>query len=94
MIRRAAFGAAGQPRRRCIDFTLERPVGTILYEWTLIVDGYNTGDIIYNGPTGDIPPDMTTTSTTESTTTTTPATTATTEPTAAPAGTVRPRFTG
>lgn len=34
-----------------LDFTLERPVGTILYAWTLVVDGCNTGNIIYNGLT-------------------------------------------
>jgi hypothetical protein len=77
-----------------IDFLLERPLGTILYEWTLIVDGCNTGAIIYNGPTGAIPPDTTTTQSTETTVTTSPSTSATPEPTAAPASSVRPRFTG
>lgn len=36
-----------------LDFTLERPVGTVLYAWTLIVDGCNTGNIIYNGASSD-----------------------------------------
>lgn len=40
---------AGTPLR--IDFTLERPVGTVLYAWTLAVDGCNTGAITYNGLT-------------------------------------------
>lgn len=44
---------AGQEMR--LDFTLERPVGTILYAWTLIVDGCNTGNIRYNGPTSGVP---------------------------------------
>ena len=34
-----------------IDFTLERPVGTVLDAWTLNVSGCNTGTITYNGPT-------------------------------------------
>ncbi|MCK6577944.1 MAG: hypothetical protein L6Q98_07545 [Anaerolineae bacterium] len=34
-----------------LDFSLERPIGTVLYEWTLIVDGCDTGNILYNGPT-------------------------------------------
>jgi len=32
-----------------LDFTLERPVGTVLYAWRLVVDGCNTGNIISNG---------------------------------------------
>jgi hypothetical protein len=32
-----------------VDFTLERPKGAILYAWRLIVDGCNTGNILYNG---------------------------------------------
>ncbi len=40
---------AGQTMR--LDFTLERPVGTVLYAWTLVVDGCDTGNILYNGPT-------------------------------------------
>jgi hypothetical protein len=32
-----------------LDFTLERPIGTPLYAWTLIVDGCDTGNILYNG---------------------------------------------
>ena len=35
-----------------LDFYLERPIGTVLYAWTLIVDGCDTGNIIFNGPTG------------------------------------------
>jgi hypothetical protein len=38
-----------------LDFTLERPVGSILYAWTLIVDGCNTGNIIHNGPVLVVP---------------------------------------
>jgi hypothetical protein len=40
---------SGQQMR--LDFTLERPVGTTLYAWTLVVDGCDTGNILYNGPT-------------------------------------------
>ena len=40
---------SGQQMR--LDFTLEQPMGTILYRWTLIVDGCNTGAIIFNGVT-------------------------------------------
>ena len=38
---------AGQTMQ--LDFTLERPVGTILYTWRLIVDGCDTGNIQFNG---------------------------------------------
>jgi hypothetical protein len=38
---------AGQEMR--LDFTLERPKGTVLYSWLLIVTGCDTGNIIYNG---------------------------------------------
>ena len=34
-----------------LDYTLERPVGTTLYAWTLVVDGCDTGNILFNGPT-------------------------------------------
>jgi hypothetical protein len=34
-----------------MDFSLERPVGTILYRWSLVVDGCNTGNILYNALT-------------------------------------------
>jgi len=37
-----------------IDFTVERPKGTVLYAWTLIVDGCDTGNISYNGLTSPI----------------------------------------
>ena len=40
---------SGQQMR--LDFTLERPVGTTLYAWTLVVDGCDTGNILFNGPT-------------------------------------------
>jgi hypothetical protein len=40
---------AGQEMR--LDFLLERPIGNVLYSWTLIVDGCDTGNIIYNGLT-------------------------------------------
>lgn len=33
-----------------IDFTIERPVGTVLYAWRLVVHGCNTGTVLYNGP--------------------------------------------
>lgn len=39
---------SGQQMR--LDFTLERPVGTPLYAWTLVVDGCDTGNILFNGP--------------------------------------------
>lgn len=45
---------AGQEMR--LDFRLERPVGTVLYEWTLIVDGCDTGNILYNGLTAGLIP--------------------------------------
>ncbi len=38
---------AGQEMR--LDFYLERPVGTILYAWQLVVDGCDTGNILFNG---------------------------------------------
>lgn len=44
---------AGQEMR--LDFTLERPKGTALYQWTLIVDGCDTGGILYNGPLNAVP---------------------------------------
>lgn len=43
---------SGFPMR--LDFTLERPKGTILFSWTLLVDGCSTGTILYNGPTAGI----------------------------------------
>lgn len=33
-----------------LDFSLERPVGNILYRWRLVVDGCDTGNILANGP--------------------------------------------
>jgi hypothetical protein len=34
-----------------LDFTLERPKGgSVFYTWRLIVDGCDTGNILYNGP--------------------------------------------
>ncbi len=42
---------SGQQMR--LDFTLERPVGTVLYSWALVVDGCDTGNILFNGaPSG------------------------------------------
>ena len=35
-----------------LDFTLERPIGTILFRWQLVVDGCDTGNIIFNGIPG------------------------------------------
>lgn len=37
---------AGQPLQ--LDLTLERPAGTVLYRWRLVVDGCDTGNIILN----------------------------------------------
>jgi hypothetical protein len=43
-----------QNRQLRMDFTLERPVGTILYSWSTVVTSCNQGAIIYNGlPTDD-----------------------------------------
>ena len=42
-----------------VDLTLERPMGTVLYAWTLVVDGCNTGQIRYNGLTSAIGPTVT-----------------------------------
>ena len=36
-------------RQLRIDFTLERPKGTILHSWRTVVDGCNTGNLLYNG---------------------------------------------
>jgi hypothetical protein len=36
-------------RQLRIDFTLERPKGTILHSWRIVVDGCNTGNLLYNG---------------------------------------------
>ncbi|HSS68755.1 MAG TPA: hypothetical protein VLK34_09415 [Nocardioidaceae bacterium] len=33
------------------DFRLERPKGTVLYSWSLAIDGCHTGNILYDGPT-------------------------------------------
>ncbi len=33
-----------------INFTVERPKGTVLDAWVLNLDGCNTGNITYNGP--------------------------------------------
>jgi len=41
-----------------LDFTLERPIGAGLYAWTLIVDGCDTGNIIYNGETSGLAPSI------------------------------------
>lgn len=41
---------AGQ--QMTLDFTLERPMGTVLYSWQLVVDGCDTGNIIFNGAPG------------------------------------------
>ena len=39
----------GRPMR--LDFTLERPKGTVLHAWTLKVDGCDTANIVSNGVT-------------------------------------------
>lgn len=45
-----------------INFTLERPVGTVLWDWTTVVDACNTGTMLYNGRTSaDVDQDMVTT---------------------------------
>lgn len=45
-----------------INVTLERPVGTVLFDWTTVVDACNTGTILYNGRTSvDVDQDMVTT---------------------------------
>jgi hypothetical protein len=78
-----------------IDLTLEQPIGTILYEWTLIVDGCDTGEILHNGPTGDIPVPTTTTTESPTTTALTTVTAAAVQPAAAPSAVAaEPRFTG
>lgn len=41
-----------------LDFTLERPIGAALYAWTLIVDGCDTGNILYNGETSGLAPSI------------------------------------
>ena len=38
---------SGQQMR--LDFTVERPIGTVLYSWQLEVDGCDTGNVLYNG---------------------------------------------
>jgi hypothetical protein len=41
-------------KRLRVDFTLERPKGgPVLYRWTLVVDGCNTGNVLYNAKTSD-----------------------------------------
>ena len=42
-----------QNKQLRIDFTLERPLGTVLYAWTTVVDACNTGVILYNRLTSD-----------------------------------------
>ncbi|MEP7293775.1 MAG: hypothetical protein ABI835_18450 [Chloroflexota bacterium] len=34
-----------------VDFYLERPLGTVLYAWTNVVDGCDTGNSLFNGLT-------------------------------------------
>ena len=38
-----------------MDFTLERPLGTVLYAWTTVVSSCNAGAIQYNGTTATLP---------------------------------------
>jgi hypothetical protein len=46
-------------KRMRIDFTLERPKGTVLFSWRLIVDGCNTGRVLYNDqPAADTDGDL------------------------------------
>lgn len=40
-----------QNKQMRLQFTLERPTGTILYDWTLVVDGCNSGNVLFNGLT-------------------------------------------
>ena len=37
-----------QNKQLHLQFTLERPKGTVLHDWTLVVDGCNTGNVLYN----------------------------------------------
>ncbi|MBI5957849.1 MAG: hypothetical protein HY866_03880 [Chloroflexi bacterium] len=54
------YGAVSNPgtypipsgQQMTLDFTLERPIGTILYAWRLVVDGCDTGNIISNAAVG------------------------------------------
>lgn len=39
-----------------LDFSLERPIGASLYRWRLVVDGCDTGNILFNGPIGNPAP--------------------------------------
>jgi hypothetical protein len=56
-----SYGAVPNPgtwpmpanRQLRIDFTLERPTGTILHAWTTVADGCNTGALEYNRLTSD-----------------------------------------
>jgi hypothetical protein len=34
-----------------IDFRLERPLGNVVYGWALVLDGCDTGNILFNGQT-------------------------------------------
>jgi hypothetical protein len=78
-----------------VDFTLEDPIGTAFYSWTVIFDSCNEGNVLYNGPTSDIPvPTTTTTATTPSVAPTTAAAAAPVAAAAAPAVRAEPRFTG
>jgi hypothetical protein len=36
-----------------IDFTLERPLGTILYRWSAVAESCNAGNLLYSGITTD-----------------------------------------
>lgn len=38
-----------------LEFSLEQPLGTILHTWILVVDGCNTGNILFNGPGAVVP---------------------------------------
>jgi hypothetical protein len=57
-----SYGAVPNPgtypipsdRPMLLSFSLERPKGNVLYAWTLVVDGCNTGNIVLNGPTADL----------------------------------------
>jgi hypothetical protein len=57
-----SYGVVGNPgtypipagQQMQLELTLERPIGTILYSWKLVVDGCDTGNIISNGSLGSL----------------------------------------
>jgi hypothetical protein len=43
-------------RPMTLDLTYEKPFGTIVYAWQVVIDGCNTGNIVYSGPPLTPPP--------------------------------------